>query len=571
MVAILRLTLKTLPMKKILLALALILSLIAPINAHAAIKAGASCKKAGQITTIAGKKFKCVKSGKKLIWNKEIAVIKPSSVTPVAPAAPAEPVAPAAPVAPTAPAIDPNKPKQGQSCPTNSQDVIGYDNSLKLVLLMCNQFDDRYFPRPDGDKIDQITGKVLLGPLGSMNQSTEYKIQSASYAKPTSSVSLNSDLAPIAQCRIPDAGPNGDIPNNPQRHFTSGFPLYKERALLNQNPTIQVVAVDFPDLQGKNAPKVDLGEVVSFVSSFFERQATSEIKINWSIPDSYFRLPKNVTDYGLGGEFFTNKNWSPDNSFAYAREAIRLADPGIDFSGASIIALVVPPHTTRQQIGAFIAQSSEPGQEFKTDEKDIYNLLIMSGPSGNKAYELLNWAHETGHMFGLTDIRDTTDHTKQDSSDLGVFDLMNSMMAPELLAWNRYMLGILNDDQVRCVTKPEPTTHFLAPVAKRTTEPKMVVIPISKYKAVIIESRRNLGYDVNLGSANEGAIVYTLDTTIPYRKSTMKLVPSPSATDTTWRRDAALKLNESVSIWGYKITNIESGDFGDVVKVEKVG
>jgi hypothetical protein len=51
----------------------------------------------------------------------------------------------------------------------------------------------------------------------------------------------------------------------------------------------------------------------------------------------------------------------------------------------------------------------------------------------------------------------------------------------------------------------------------------------------------------------------------------MKLVTSPSATDTQWRRDAALKVNESVTIWGYKITNVETGDFGDVVKVEKVG
>jgi hypothetical protein len=195
----------------------------------------------------------------------------------------------------------------------------------------------------------------------------------------------------------------------------------------------------------------------------------------------------------------------------------------------------------------------------------------MAGPDRSPDAELLNWAHETGHMFGLTDIRDTTDVTRQDSSDLGVFDLMNSSIAPELLAWNRYMLGILNDDQVRCVTKAEPTTHYLAPVAKRTTETKMVVIPISKYRAVIVESRRNLGFDVNLGSANEGALVYTVDTTIPYRKSTMKLVPSPSATDSKWRRDAALKLNESVTIWGYKITNVETGDFGDVVKVEKVG
>ena len=98
----------------------------------------------------------------------------------------------------------------------------------------------------------------------------------------------------------------------------------------------------------------------------------------------------------------------------------------------------------------------------------------------------------------------------------------------------------------------------------------MIVIPISKYKAIIVESRRNLGFDVNLGTANEGAIVYTVDTTIPYRKSTMKIVPSPTAKDATWRRDAALKLNEAVTIWGYKITNIETGDYGDVVKVEKV-
>jgi M6 family metalloprotease-like protein len=547
-------------------------------NASAAVKAGAKCKKAGQTSTYAGKKFTCVKSGKKLVWNKGVAIAKPKPVvapTPT-PAPTIEPTSiPTVAASPTptptpTKVIDPTKPVQGQACSRNSGDVVGYNDQKILVVLFCNQFDDRYFPRQGADPVDQSTGKILLGPLGSMNPTTEYKAQKSSYSKPTSTISPNSDLAQIEQCRILDAGPLGDIPNNPQRHFTSGFPLYKERARLNQSPTIQVVAIDFPDLQGKKSPKEDLSKVVSYVSSFFEKQSTNEIKLNWSIPENYFRMPKAVVDYGLGGEFFSS-NWKPDNSFSYAKEAIRLTDPGIDFSQSSIIAVVVPPQVTRQQIGAFVAQSSEPGQQFITNEKDIYNLLIMAGPDRSSEAELLNWAHETGHMFGLTDIRDTTDVTRQDSSDLGVFDLMNSSIAPELLAWNRYMLGILNDDQVRCVTKPEPTIHFLAPVAKRTTETKMVVIPISKYKAVIVESRRNLGFDVNLGTANEGALVYTVDTTIPYRKSTMKLVPSPSATDKKWRRDAALKLNESVTIWGYKITNVETGDFGDVVKVEKVG
>ena len=281
-------------------------------------------------------------------------------------------------------------------------------------------------------------------------------------------------------------------------------------------------------------------------------------------------MPRTVDSYDLSGDIFKG-GFKPENAFSYVREAIKQVDSSIDFSNASIIAVVVPPQVTRKQIGTFVAQAGEPSQAFTTNEKNIFNILIMGGPAGDKSYELLNWAHETGHMFGLTDVRDTVDPTKQDSSDLGVFDLMNSMVAPELLAWQRFILGILNDDQVRCVTGSFVTTHLLAPVERITNDSKMVVIPISKYKAVIVESRRNLGYDTTLGTLNEGAIVYTLDTTIGYRKSPLKIVPSPTSTDTTWRRDAALKLNESATIWGYKITNIESGEFGDVVKVEKVG
>lgn len=49
--------------------------------AIAAVKAGEKCSKVGQIATAQGKKFTCVKSGKKLLWNKgqAIAVKKPSA------------------------------------------------------------------------------------------------------------------------------------------------------------------------------------------------------------------------------------------------------------------------------------------------------------------------------------------------------------------------------------------------------------------------------------------------------------------------------------------------------------
>jgi hypothetical protein len=61
-------------------------SLVLTLNlstATAAVKPGATCKKLGQISTSAGIKYTCIKSGKKLLWNKGIGA---KSTSPTAPA-----------------------------------------------------------------------------------------------------------------------------------------------------------------------------------------------------------------------------------------------------------------------------------------------------------------------------------------------------------------------------------------------------------------------------------------------------------------------------------------------------
>nr|QOV08874.1 hypothetical protein HULAb132A11_00029 [Candidatus Nanopelagicales bacterium] len=64
---------------RLVLAFALIISLIAA-PSFAAAKAGAKCTKAGATSTVAGKKYTCVKSGTKLVWNKGVAIKKPAPV-----------------------------------------------------------------------------------------------------------------------------------------------------------------------------------------------------------------------------------------------------------------------------------------------------------------------------------------------------------------------------------------------------------------------------------------------------------------------------------------------------------
>ena len=64
-------------MKKPLAALAVVALILVPLNAVAAVKAGDVCKKVGSTATANGKKYTCIKSGKKLVWDKGVTVALP--------------------------------------------------------------------------------------------------------------------------------------------------------------------------------------------------------------------------------------------------------------------------------------------------------------------------------------------------------------------------------------------------------------------------------------------------------------------------------------------------------------
>jgi hypothetical protein len=63
-----------------LLVLLLAISLVGVTPAQASIKPGAKCKKAGATATASGKKFTCIKSGGKLVWNKGVAIKKTAAI-----------------------------------------------------------------------------------------------------------------------------------------------------------------------------------------------------------------------------------------------------------------------------------------------------------------------------------------------------------------------------------------------------------------------------------------------------------------------------------------------------------
>ena len=147
----------------ILLSVILSLSLVAA-PSNAAVKAGAKCTKAGATATASGKKFTCVKSGTRLVWNKGVAVK----------AAPKPQVVPAVP-----PTVTPPQPEQKVEAKISfALDPRITQRADLTAVEMCRTADQtpdtrpegivvhrNGFPRPINSLYGKKTARILVIPM----------------------------------------------------------------------------------------------------------------------------------------------------------------------------------------------------------------------------------------------------------------------------------------------------------------------------------------------------------------------------------------------------------------------
>jgi M6 family metalloprotease-like protein len=428
-----------------LLSISLLLPLL---PANAKVKAGGSCKKAGATSVAFGKTYKCIKSGKKLIWN------------------------------------------------------LNSKNS----------------------KSTQVNEKIATVPISELSDPSRF--------------------SNLDKCRIKHLNPHGTS-------MVAGFPVVDKRVNLVEGLKAQIIGVDFPDKPAKDSLQGLNETYIQSTEDFYKNQASIPLKFEWHWNQEWIRMSKPVKDYDLGGNFQEGK-FRPAPYFSLIREILRMADPTVDFTGTNLILIIFPPGMSFEEVGSSIVHTQGT---YDTDEQTVYNLMLAGG---NNHINHHWYRHELGHALGLTDIRDTQDVTNQKSGGM-FYDVMNNHRFEELLVWHRFLLGFLKDGQIQCVTTEEVSTHWLSPAAMKTDNTKGVVIPLNEEEAIILESRRAIGYD-KLLSQNPtlvGAVVYTLDTRVPYGQSPVKVVE-------------VLQDGESITTNGYKFSVMESGTFGDVVRIEKV-
>ena len=483
-----------------------------------------------------------------------------SLVVPAAIAAPAVPKG----YVMTDPVVKPvnKKYKEGLSCADANFGwaVVGYLKNNQVGYINCDMGRKKYVVARGLPKIDQKSLRPLVKTAVSSKSLFGYTPQLyiqpvVSKAVPKTEISPTDQFSNITPCRLEEV--DNSYPGRP--HMASGFPMPIQRAKLDDQLVVQVVPVDFADLRTSSKPATDLKDATTAIEKFWERQSTAKVDIVLRVPNSYIQMPKKVADYNLSSVF---PNFDGKAYAAYVDAAVAASDAQIDFTGVDVVILAHTPKATAKQIGTFIAEAGMPGSNliFETAEGPVYNTMIQGGDTPR---DIQNWIHEFGHMLGVTDSGGV--------GNMG-FDVMLWYGVPELTVWNRFVLGVEKDSQINCVTGTDSSTHWIRPVAWPGEQIEGVVIPLSKSKAIVVESRRRTGYDAALGKESEGALVYTVDTSKSGNNGSGPFTiigPKRMKVIAMWSLDAPLKQGESVVVEGWRISNLESGAFGDVMKVER--
>ena len=509
---------------------ALVLTLI-PLVAFSAqkITPGSTCKVLKQKVVYQSKSYKCIKSGKKLVWNKGVALSRTAGKSSV-------------PVSTQTSVTD--KFKAGGCHARVSAYLQIFEANAWRDLIAADGWEPGNSCPSTNPFVPFVNTTIKVG------DEIRWRIFApGSWEWFSDSEKVASKFIPATTCQL--VGQDGNSSLN------VGFPKRANRLKSNGVINAIVVPVDFSDVPGTGAPSTEYSQMTQGMDDFYKAISGGRVSFKFTILDKYIRMQSKSDRYSLG-------KWSGGDPGGYMKELISQSDSAVDFSKYDV-AYFLSPKTIP-------ASSIAYGPAFVTELKTEDGILRNASFSGADAYQNFpgagwKWiSHETGHLFGLHDLY-TVD---PQPPTYGSWDLMSlnwSTAAIEINAWNRYIQGWLDDNQIHCLDKSKTASEVITvdPIARINKSTKAIVVKLSDSKIVVIESRRSEGFDV-LSQSQAGTLVYTVDMKISSIKGGWETQRRPGSTAKDFT-DAALKAGDKIVVEGVTIEVISQTAEGDKIKV----
>ena len=537
------------------LALTLILSLAGTsFIAHAAVKAGSSCSKAGMSSVSGGKKFTCVKSGKKLVWDKGVLV----PVTKPAPSASAKPVVVQA--------------KEGDSC-----EKMGVQAKDSTGLLECRKFAD--------NKLKYVLIKNDYSPVVNPKSPDE-----------------------VSLCRLSDK--RTVIPPNT---YAIAYP---PKPFRNYKPTgtnkVVVVGIDFSDVPGSGSPSAIWKDDLQKTTEWLKWYTNDKVKFDFVSYPQWFRAPRASKFYDSAN----HGPKAPGDAQAggltgqeIAEDYIHAIEDTADLSNVNTVWFYFPP-----DIEDIDGQWTQQTSRVVTKKYGTITPQLVALGGDTYMSKRSRWGyfiHEMLHGFGLQG------HSPKFLPPTG-FTRIGALSTADgwtnaLLPWDALTWGVEKPEDIYCIDKSNvnSTEVKLVPLEREQEGPRSVMVHLNDHQVLLVESHRSDKWGVGEGQGFTGVMVALIDTTISTDWDDDKTYKDPNTTSTGvyllvdganhgkhvpigtkipgdrfngigvvngmgiagdyegWDLNRIMYTGESITNSGIKVTLIKGGD-NDTIRIEKM-
>lgn len=477
-------------------------------------KPGAKCAKAGLSQVSNGKKFTCIKAGKKLVWSKGSTVISVKMPE-------AEPKQQELPKEKTDTKIVPAAP--GDQC-----------NSLGLSLSS------------EGKSLEC---RFIAGP----------KLQWVQLNNPEAEFFAPKSPNGVKPCQLeaPGVG-NGFV----------GFPVSLTR---NDMPAlginhVLIAPIDFQDYVGE----ADLESVLRYqkngLTNWVDYFSDGKLKFDVKTINHWIRAPKKAAEYSYTQS--DNRGIDGNKLLAkYAQEYVDLITKEIDLTGIATIYILYP-----EDMGVNATDLVPRVTQFNTKEGTrILSVFARSQYDwGEKTPQWVMWIHETAHDWGLLG------HTPGNGWKMNIMTNQSGASAA-LSGWERFLLDWMPNASVYCDTKSNLTEVkiSLSALEKDDKKLKMAAIALDNKRVLVVESHA-IGRWSEVFTKNKypngfyGVVAYVVDTgytgeTI-YVKAQGEVMPDDYGNDKRYPRYAYFEPIEGIDLkqrHTYGLNNFPDGTSSD--------